>query len=141
MLFLAQSDTTVGFLSQTKGEINCAKQRNGKKILLEVENFQILKQFTRIPQTHKNFIRRSCKSTFIYPNQLALRVVKDKFHSEFLRYFGWMYSSSANPTGGKFCLDYAKEKAEVIVEDVRGLYESAPSKIYKLSSSHIKRIR
>lgn len=140
MLFLAQSDTTAGFLSQSQREINLAKGRE-KKVLLEVQSLATLKDFVRIPQKHKNLIRRSSKTTFIYPNSKACRVVKNTLHLSFLQHFQWIYSSSANPTNKSFTLDYATQKASVIVQDKRGLYESTPSKIYKINQNQIKRIR
>lgn len=141
MLFLAQSDTTAGFLSQNESEINLAKGRGGKKILLEVDTLHTLKSFVRIPQAHKALVRRAKKTTFIYPNKLALRVVDEPSHLRFLKAFKWMYSSSANPAGGEFSLEFASQKADVIIQDARGLSQSTPSKIYKLSQNQIKRIR
>lgn len=141
MLFLAQSDTTAGFLSQSESKINLAKGREKKKVLLEVESLATLKDFVRIPQKHKNLIRRSSKTTFIYPNSKAYRVIKDPYHLRFLQTFKWMYSSSANPTKKGFDPLYATQKAEVIIKDKRGIYESIPSKIYKINQAQIKRIR
>lgn len=141
MLYLAQSDTTAGFLSQKQSEINLAKGREAKKVLLEVESLATLKEFVRIPQKHKNLIRRSKKTTFIYPNAKACRVVKESLHLRFLKPFKWMYSSSANPTQKSFNLDFATQKANVIITDKRGLYESSPSKIFKINQNQIKRIR
>lgn len=141
MLYLSQSDTTAGFLSLEEKEINSAKERGRKKVLLEVDSLHTLKNFVRVPQKHKNRVRRAKKSTFIYPNLKACRVVKDEWHLRFLHSFKWMYSSSANPSGEGFCLDFAMQKAQVIIQDKRGIFESLPSKIYKLSQTQIKRIR
>lgn len=141
MLFLAQSDTTAGFLSQEESEINLAKGREEKKVLLEVDTLATLKNFVRIPQKHKNLIRRSSKATFIYPNQKACRVIKDTLHLRFLHSFKWMYSSSANPTKKDFSLEFATQKAQVIIQDCRGIYKSNPSKIYQINQTQIKRIR
>lgn len=141
MLFLAQSDTTAGFLSQREEEVNAAKDRSKKRVLLEVDSLHTLKNFVRIPQKHKNLVRRAEKSTFIFPNLKACRVIRDEWHLRFLHFYKWMYSSSANPTGGKFCPTFAQQRAEVIIQDKRGIYESTPSKIYKINQAQIKRIR
>lgn len=141
MLFLAQSDTTVGFLSQNAEHINSAKGREGKKVLLEVDCLATLRNFTRIPEIHKNFVRKAKKTTFIYPNALALRVIKDEFHLRFLHFYKWLYSSSANPTASCFSLDFALQKADIIIEDKRGFFQNSPSKIYKLTRTQAKRIR
>lgn len=141
MLFLAQSDTTAGFLSQTPQEINHAKGREGKEILLEVDSLQTLKSFSKIPQRHKNLVRRAKKTTFIYPNKKALRVVCDELHLEFLKHFGALYSSSANPTRENFSYEFASQKAQVLIQDSRGFFQSSPSKIYKLNQLTLKRIR
>lgn len=141
MLFLAQSDTTAGFLSQNPQIINLAKGREGKEVLLEVDSLQTLKSFVRIPQRHKSLVRRAKKTTFIYPNSKALRVVRDEKHLEFLHCFKALYSSSANPSGEGFSLEFALQKAEAIIEDSRGFFEDIPSKIYKLNTKTIKRRR
>lgn len=141
MLFLAQSDTTAGFLSQNPQAINLAKGRKRKEVLLEVDSLQTLKSFVRIPQRHKSLVRRAKKTTFIYPNSKALRVVRDDRHLEFLHHFKALYSSSANPSGEGFSLEFALQKAEVIIEDSRGFFEDIPSKIYKLNTKTLKRRR
>lgn len=141
MLFLAQSDTTAGFLSQNPQAINLAKGREGKEVLLEVDSLQTLKSFLRIPQRHKSLVRRAKKTTFIYPNSKALRVVRDEKHLEFLHHFKALYSSSANPSGEGFSLEFALHRVEVIIEDSRGFFEDTPSKIYKLNTKTLKRRR
>lgn len=140
-LFLAQSDTTLGFLSQDASKINLAKGRENQKILIEVDSLATLRHFTRIPQKYKNFIRRSKKTTFIYPKGEAIRVIKDPLHLRFLSPMQWAYSSSANPTKESYNLCFAQEKAEVIIKDQRGFFEGRASKIYKVNAHRLKRIR
>lgn len=141
LLFLAQSDTTLGFLSQDASKINSAKGREGQKVLIEADSLATLRTLTRIPQKHKSMIRRMQKTTFIYPKGQAIRVIKDPLHLRFLSPMRWLYSSSANPTKESYNLGFAHEQAEVIIQDKRGFFEGKPSKIYKINSHSLKRIR
>lgn len=141
MLFLAQTDTTIGFLSKDREKINQAKQRDNQKTLLEVSSLKCLKDFVRVPQKHKNLIRRSSKTTFIYPNGKAIRVIKDPLHLRFLTPFQWLYSSSANLTKEQYNPSFAFEKAEVVIQDKRGLFQAQASKILRLNRHTQKRIR
>ena len=141
-IYLAQTDTTVGFLSQDKTKLNKIKNRPiNQPILREVDSLETLKKFVRVPNSHKRRVRRAEKTTFIFPNGESFRVVKDEKHIEFLKKFKWMYSTSANEHGKIFNKEWAKEKADVIVEDKRGLFEGKASTIYKLGKYKIKKIR
>jgi tRNA A37 threonylcarbamoyladenosine synthetase subunit TsaC/SUA5/YrdC len=141
-IYLTQTDTTVGFLSQNKEKLNKIKNRPiNQPILIEIDSLNTLKKFTRVPNMFKNRVRRRKKTTFIYPNKKSFRVVKDEKHLEFLKKFNWMYSTSANLTGGKFDEKWAKSVADIIVEDKRGLFEGKASKIYKLGKNKMKKIR
>jgi tRNA A37 threonylcarbamoyladenosine synthetase subunit TsaC/SUA5/YrdC len=141
-VYLTQTDTTVGFLSQNKKKLNEIKNRPiNQPILIEIDSLNTLKKFTRVPNMFKNRVRRSKKTTFIYPNKKSFRVVKDEKHLEFLKKFKWMYSTSANLTGESFDENWAKEKANIIVEDKRGLFEGKASRIYKLGKNKIKKVR
>ena len=141
-IYLTQTDTTVGFLSQDKIKLNKIKNRKlNQKILIEVDSLDTLKRFVRVPNKFKNRVRRSKKTTFIYPNGKSFRVVKDTKHLEFLKKFNWMYSTSANLTGKSFDEKWARSVADVIVENKRGLFEGIPSNIYKISNFKLKKIR
>jgi tRNA A37 threonylcarbamoyladenosine synthetase subunit TsaC/SUA5/YrdC len=141
-IYLTQTDTTAGFLSQDKEKLNEIKNRPlNQPVLMEADSLKTLKQFTRVPDKFKNRVRRSKKTTFIYPNKKSFRVVRDESHLEFLKKFKWMYSTSANLTGEKFDKKWADLKVDIVVEDKRGLFEGKPSKIYKLSRNKIKKIR
>jgi len=141
-IYLTQTDTTVGFLSQDKTKLNKIKNRPlNQPVLREVDTLKTLKEFVRIPKKYKNQVRRSKKTTFIFPNAESYRVVKDLKHLEFLKKFKWMYSTSANEHGKRFDEVWAREQADIILEDKRGLFEGEPSSIFKLSKNKIKRIR
>lgn len=142
LVYLAQSDTTAGFLSQNPHALAKAKKRSSMQpFLCCVSSMRELKNFARVPKSFKNQVRRSKKTTFIYPNSTAVRVVKEQKHLEFLQRFSWMYSSSANQTKKGFEEYYAKQKADIIVKDERGFYETSPSSILRLGRKKRRKIR
>jgi tRNA A37 threonylcarbamoyladenosine synthetase subunit TsaC/SUA5/YrdC len=140
-LYLTQTDTTIGFVSQDSSKIDKAKKRLPNKHYIRVVNsLATLKSFTRVPNVHKNRLRRSKKTTFILPNGLSFRVIKDTEHNILLNRIKWAYSSSANLSGSEYDELYAKDNAEVIVTfpmKQRG----SPSNIYLLGQRKIKSIR
>ncbi len=142
LLFLVQTETTVGFLSQDSEKLATSKQRNKKQPFIKcIDSLKTLQEFTRVPKKFKNRVRRSNRTTFIYPNGEALRVVKDEEHLEFLKKLRWAYSSSANLTKKTFDEKYAKQKADIIVEDSRGFFESKPSKMIKINRQKARKLR
>ena len=141
-VYLVQTDTTVGFLSQNHQALSLLKERSVEKPFVTVcSSFKTLKTLSRIPSKDKNRVRRSKKSTFVYPNNKAIRVVKDTKHTQFLNRFGWMYSTSANEKSAPYNKEFAFEKSDIIVEDIDGFYEGEPSAIYKLTKSKRQRLR
>lgn len=141
-LFLAQSDTTVGFLSQSPVAIQQAKQRDAKKpFLIEVESFKELQRFTRVPKSMRPFVRRANKTTFLYKKKLALRVVQEGEHWRFLHKFRWLYSSSANITEHAFNLQTASNLATILLYQESPFRENQPSKLYKIGVFRMYRIR
>ena len=141
-IYLTQTDTTVGLLSQDYKKLNKIKKRKiNKKILIEVDNLNTLKNFTRVPNKFKKRVRRAKKTTFIYPKGESFRVVKDKRHLEFLKKFKWLYSTSANISGEKFDKKWAVNQADIVVEGKEGFFEGEPSRIYKINNYKIKKIR
>lgn len=140
MIYLAQTDTTAGFLSKSLKEINKAKNRDEKQAcLITTSSFYELQSLTRIPNKYKNFIRRAKKTTFLYPNKQAIRVVKNHPHSKFLDKMGFMYSSSANLHGQKFDFKIACKLVDVVVDE--HFSEQKASNIIKLSKKRLKKIR
>ena len=142
LVYLVQTDTTVGFLSQNSKKLADSKQRSKKQAFIKcVDSLKTLKDFTRVPRKFKNLVRRSNKATIIYPNNQAIRVVKDENHLKFLKKLKWAYSSSANLTKQNFDENYAKQKADIIVEDERGLFEGKSSSMIKINSKKARRLR
>lgn len=142
LVYLAQTETTAGFLSQNNEALVKTKNRpSGKSFLMSVDSLHTLQQFTRVPTAFKQHIRRAKKTTFAYPCGLAIRVVKDEAHLQFLRKLTWSYSTSSNPSGQGFDEAYALEKADVIVYTQKGFFEDKPSSIYKLGKEKIRKLR
>lgn len=147
-IFLAQSDTTAGFLSKSDTLICKIKQKN-KAILLESCDLSHIKHISRIPKVLQKSIRRSKKTSFIFPNNRSFRLVCEdcnpcnlaNLHHRFLRQFGSLFSSSANKTAHKFNYDFAFESADIIIFDKRGIYEDSPSKIFKIRKNKLKKMR
>ncbi len=140
MIYLAQTDTTAGFLSKDFREINALKRRAADKpCLITTAKLSELKNLARVPAKFKNLVRRTRKTTFLYPNAKAVRVVKDCAHEEFLRKFDWLYSSSANLNGQSFDEAWARAVADEVVD--QNFSQNAGSKIYKISKTNLKRIR
>jgi len=141
-LWLIQTDTTVGFLSQDGVRLAQVKERPVDKPFVQVTaSFKTLKTLARIPKTHAKRVRRSKKTSFVYSNNKAIRVVKDEKHAKFLKSFEWFYSTSANERSLAYEEKFAYAKSDIIVEDKNGLYEGEASKIYRLCHSKIKRLR
>lgn len=140
MIYLAQTDTTAGFLSQNLEELNRLKNRPlNQPCLICVSKFSVLKELSRAPKKYKNLIRRSKKTTFIYPNSQAIRVVKDHPHTKLLDKLGWAYSTSANPHKKAFDIEFAVANADIIIDTK--FNPAQASKIYKISKTNIKKIR
>ena len=142
LVYLVQTETTAGFLSQNRTALANSKSRNKKQPFIRcVDSLKTLKEFTRVPKKFKNGVRRSKQTTFIYSNSKALRVVKDKEHLKFLKKLTWVYSSSANLTSKIFDEKYAKQKADIIVEDSKGFFESNPSSMVKIGKKKVRKLR
>lgn len=140
-IFLAQTDTTVGFLSQSAERLYEAKGRDqGKPFLKVFCELRTLRSQIRIPQAHKRRVRYARKSTFIVKNQ-AFRYVTDPQHAAMIRPYDWLYSTSANESGGSFDPQFCSERADRIIEDARGMCEQSPSKIYRLGRNRAVRLR
>lgn len=139
-VFLAQSDTTVGFLSKNQQLLNTIKQRDeNKKCILCASSYKDVN--TRVPNKYKKYVRASKKITFILKNSFSFRVVKDEYHEKFIKKFKTLYSTSANLSNSKFDYLFAYENSDVIVKDSRSFFESAPSKILKIGNIKMKKLR
>ncbi len=141
-VILTQTDTTVGFLSTNPLKLAEAKKRDvNQPFLLCVDTFKKQKKLARTPKKFRSLVRRSKKTTFLYPNKKAIRVVKDETHNQLLKKFDFLYSTSANENKKSFSFNYAIEKADIMIETKRGFSEVAPSPIKKLSKIKISTLR
>jgi len=141
-LFLTQTDTTIGFISQDSSKIDIAKKRlPNKHYIRAVNSLNTLKKFSRVPNRYKNRVRRSKRTTFIMPNGLSFRVVKDCEHNLLLDRLEWSYSSSANLSGAKYDKIYAREATGVVVASPLESRREGASKIYRLGVRGMESIR
>ncbi|MFW3340744.1 Sua5 YciO YrdC YwlC family protein [Aliarcobacter butzleri] len=143
LVYLVQTDTTVGFSSSNDEKLSAIKKRpNSKKILNTVDSFITLNRNARVPKNFRKLVRNSKKTTFIYPNLNSFRVVsKDCKFYDFISKFSVFYSTSANETTKNFEINYASKNADVIVENADGFYETTASSIIKLSKKRFKKLR
>jgi len=139
-VFLTQTDTTIGFVSQNADKLTTIKQRPPHKHYIKaVNSLKTLQTFVRVPQRHKNRIRRSTQSTFILPNTHSYRVIHDTQHLLLLNRLQWAYTTSANLSNQKYDESFAREAADIIIEPLT--QKKQASSIYKLGKYQIKKVR
>ncbi|HEY9190530.1 MAG TPA: Sua5 YciO YrdC YwlC family protein [Sulfurovum sp.] len=139
-VFLTQTDTTIGFVSQNAERITTIKQRPPHKHYIKaVNSLQTLTQTVRVPTAHKKRVRRSKKTTFILPDGKSYRVIQDTHHLLLLDRLKWAYTSSANLSGESYDGYFARKAADVIIEPIKATGQ--PSHIYKLGNKRLRRIR
>jgi len=142
MVFLTQTDTTIGFVSQNADRLTEIKQRPPHKHYIKaLPSLQSLKTFTRVPERHKNRIRRAKRSTFIFPDGHSYRVIRETDHLQLIQKLGWAYTTSANISGRPYDKAFAEESADVIVKFPTQKGRQSASQIFKLNNISIKRIR
>jgi tRNA A37 threonylcarbamoyladenosine synthetase subunit TsaC/SUA5/YrdC len=143
LVYLVQTDTTVGFSSYNDEKLSLIKQRpTSKKILHTVDSFKTLTQHTRVPKSFRKKVRNSKRTTFIYPNTKSFRVVpKNSDFYDFIHKFNILYSTSANKTAESFDKEFATIGADILVEDKKGFYETKASTIIKVSKKALKKLR
>ncbi len=143
LVYLVQTDTTIGFLSSDDKKLSAIKQRDSnQKTLQVVDSLDILKTKVRVPNNFKNIVRKSKKTTFIYPNGLSFRVVdKNSHHYKFIKKFKNLYSTSANITKKDFDESFAVEYSDIILYNQFGFSQKQSSTIYKINNTKIKKIR
>ncbi len=143
LVYLVQTDTTVGFSSANDEKLSKLKNRpKSQKTLQTVCSFNTLKQYTRVPKKFRKVVRKSKKTTFIYPNSKSFRVIdkKDDFF-DFINKFSILYSSSANLTKQKFDEEFSYKACDVIVKNKKAFSENIASSIIKINKKSKKKIR
>ena len=143
LIYLVQTDTTVGFSSSNDEKLSSIKQRpNSQKILQTLDSFHTLKDKTRVPKNFRKKIRNSKKTTFIYTNKNSYRVIsKDDDFFDFIKRFNNLYSTSANLTKNSFDIDFAFKNSDIIVYTKEDFCEKSSSDIFMLSKNKMKKIR
>ena len=140
LVFLTQTDTSIGFVSQNAERLTQIKQRPPHKHYIKaVNSLQTLKIFTRVPSSHKNRVRRATKTTFIMPAGHSYRLIQDPQHLLLLNRLIWAYTTSANLSDQPYDETFAKEAADVMILPLKS--NSQVSNIYKINHRTIKRIR
>lgn len=138
LVFLTKTDTAIGFVSQNSDKLNEIKKRTlDKQFITTVSYLKYIP--SRIPDYHKNRVRRASKTTFITPNKKSFRVSRDKMHNKLLDHFGWAFSTSANLSGYDYDEIFAMKNADIIVLPLNT--NQSPSTILKLGKSKIKKVR
>ncbi len=142
LVYLVQTDTTAGFLSRNRAALAKVKGRDpSQPFLIATASFKEQKKLARTPKAFRKRVRRARRTTFLYPNQKAIRVVRGGRHHTFLRRFDFLFSTSANRHGEPFDLAYARAQADVIVEDATGFSAKRASVIYRLGRRRRTRLR
>ena len=143
MIYLAQTDTTVGFLSNSDEKLAIIKNRPIlQKTLRVVDSFKTLKTYVRVPNQHKRIVRNSKKTSFVYPKGESFRVVdRNNKHYKFIKKFGSIYSTSANESGANFDMNFAVEKCDVEVLTNKKYFECDSSSIIKFGKTKYTKIR
>ena len=140
LVYLTQTDTTIGFVSQDAQKLSSIKSRPPHKHYIKaVDSLSTLVQHTRIPVRHKNRIRRAHKSTFILPNGHSYRVIHDSKHLALISKLAWAYSTSANLSDKPYDEQWARSVADVVIEPL--VDKGTPSNIYKINNRSIQKTR
>jgi len=140
LVYLTQTDTTIGFVSQNAQKLTAIKNRPPYKHYIKaVDSLRTLNTLTRIPNQHKNRVRRARKSTFILPSGRSYRVIHDPLHLKLISQLRWAYTTSANQSAKPYDEAWARRMADKVIEPLGG--EACPSKIYRLGTKVIKKIR
>jgi len=141
MVWLTQTDTTVGFLSQDAEALVRVKQRDLKKpFLTALPDLKSLKKRVRVPKFLHKEIRRANKRTYIL-NNIAYRVVQSGEHHHFLKRIGWAYSTSANRSSEEYNEKFCFENADILHFTKDGFSENEPSSLFKVIRNKSQRLR
>jgi tRNA A37 threonylcarbamoyladenosine synthetase subunit TsaC/SUA5/YrdC len=139
-VFLTQTDTTIGFISQDAERLTAIKQRPPHKHYIKVvDSLATLMTQSRIPAKYKNRVRRANKSTFILPNGVSYRVIRNSEHLGLISQLGWAYSTSANLSNKPYDEQWARNMADEVIEPLES--KGSPSSIYKINNKSIQKIR
>lgn len=140
-IFLAQTDTTIGFLSKDATHLASLKGRDeGKPFLKVFSSFDVLRHTFRVPLKYRSWVRHAQKTTFVIQNQ-AIRYVNDPHHAHLIAPYGWLYSTSANKSGEGYDPQFCRTHADRIIEDSRGFFTAPPSTIIRITTTQSQKLR
>jgi len=141
-VFLTPTDTTIGFISKSSSCLDIVKKRPlNKEYITALSSLKKLKSLTRVPQKHKNRVRRASKSTFIFPNGNSYRLIRSSEHKDLIDKLGYAYTTSANISGGEYNRIFAEDSADIIISFFNSNKDIKASTILKIKNNNIKRIR
>ena len=141
LVYLVQTDTTIGFASKNSDKLDRVKGRPaGKPYLQTVARVKEIAG-CRVPKTLRKTVRRATKTTFVYPDGMARRLVWTGEYAEFLKNKGPMFSTSANRSGHDFEEEWAKVQCDVIVYTPAGFSQKSPSSILKMAKNKVTQLR
>jgi tRNA A37 threonylcarbamoyladenosine synthetase subunit TsaC/SUA5/YrdC len=142
LVFLTNTDTTVGFVSKNRDRLLEIKKRDSNKPFIRVcDSYTSLMSLVRVPSKYKKFVRNSRATTFVYRDKdIAIRVVKDIKHLRLIRKLKIAYSTSANISNIKYDETIAKSLCDVVIAS-EPLRVNNPSSIFLLSKTKIKKLR
>lgn len=142
LVYLCQSDTTAGLISQDAVRLAEVKSRPAfKSFLRACDSFLSAREFGRMPKAHRKFMRHAEKTSFALPSKHAIRIVAKGFHHRHVKNFGWVFTTSANRSGESFDLESAVDLCDVLILDQRGLSSRPPSRLIKLGKHTRKVLR
>jgi len=140
-VYLAQTDTTVGFVGPDAAALAQAKGRPASRPMLKaLPDLRAVSDVGRVPPAHRRRVRRAGASSFILPNGRSFRVIKGP-HRALVTRLGGCYTTSANRHGEGFDEAYAREAADVWVETAEGYREKPPSAIWRLGRKKAVKVR
>ncbi len=140
-IFLTQTDTTVGFLSQDAKHLASLKGRDEDKPFLKVfASLSLLKERYRVPVKYRSWVRHAKKTTFVIQNN-AIRYVRDPHHAHLIAPYGWLYSTSANQSGHEYDPQFCHTHADRIIEDKRGFFTAPASTIVRITPTQSQKLR
>jgi len=140
-VYLTDTDTTIGFVSQDPVRLDTIKGRAPEKhYIIALPTLAALTSRTRVPLHHANRIRRSRRTTFVLPDGRSWRIIHDPRHRPLIRQLGWAYTTSANRSGEAFDEAWARGVADAVIEPLVPRH-AAPSSILFLGRKQIRRLR
>lgn len=144
LVYLAQTDTTVGFLSANSLKLASIKNRpESKKFILSISDLQTLSSIARVPKRYRPSVRYAKKTTYILPSrELSFRIIpKEHPHHALVNKYKMLYSTSANKAGEGYDQSFAFDSCDVVLLEQRGLSQMKPSRILLLGKRSVKKVR